>query len=77
MTIETKFKEDDTIYFLRESKVLKNIVRGIKIERTKKGTKYVNEIIYLCGEDENERQVYLKVPEEIAFKSKEELIKSL
>lgn len=77
MTIETKFKEGDTIFFLKESKVLQNIVRGIKIERRKKEKGYVNEIVYLCNSDEAETLVHIKVPEEIAFKSKQDLISSL
>lgn len=33
MTIATKFKEGDSIWFIHESKAIETVVRGMKIER--------------------------------------------
>lgn len=75
MTIETKFNEKDQIFFLHNGKVVTSIVRGLTVEKQAKYTGPV--ITYLCNENEAEKQVFIKVLETSAFKSKEELLKSL
>jgi hypothetical protein len=79
MTIELKFKEGDTIWFILNSKALENIVRGIKIERKQMPISAVieQEIIYLCAKEDAGRTVYVKVNEKEAFPTKEALLQSL
>ena len=69
MTIETKFKEGDTIWFIHESKAIETSVCGIKIDRRpiKGSVKIEQEIIYLCSKDKYESQVFIKVDEFKAF----------
>lgn len=76
MTIETKFNRGDKIFFLSPGnpKVISSTVQGFKIELhsiSKNPT-----ITYLCN-GERESNVNVKVEEERAFKTKEELLKSL
>lgn len=76
MTIETKFDEGDTVFFLHNSKVIKSTVQGFKIERLPTKDAHVTTITYLCNSEEGER-VNIKVDEAIAFSTKEKLLKSL
>lgn len=73
MTIETKFNEGYTVFFLNHDKVLDTIVRGFKIERSLGLTT----IIYLCNKEEEKPIISVKVPEEKCFISKKELLNSL
>jgi hypothetical protein len=84
MTIELKFKETDQIHFLHNDKYCKSVVRGFKIERKPiklQGQNgpitYTTETIYLCNDDDNEMNVFIKISSEKAFSSKEALIQSL
>lgn len=79
MTIEIKFEEGDTIWFIHNSKAIETIVRGIKVERMqlKESDKVRQEITYLCSKDEKEREVLIKVDEKIAYPTKEALLQSL
>jgi hypothetical protein len=79
MTIEIKFEEGDTIWFIHNSKAIETIVRGIKVERMqlKESDKVRQEITYLCSKDEKEREVLIKVDEKIAYPTKEALLRSL
>lgn len=72
MTIETKFDKGDLIFFIENRKCCSSIIRRIKIDVSLLFT----EIIYLCNSDNN-GTVYIKVSEINAFKSKDELLKSL
>lgn len=77
MKIETKFDEGDTIFFLHNKKVLKSVVQGFKVERLpKNGKDHKTEITYLCN-SESDQLVNLKVSEQDAYASKEQLLKSL
>lgn len=79
MTIEVKFKEGDTLWFIFNSKAIETVVRGVKIERRqKKDSKEVDqEIIYLCHRDKTEHIVLVKVDEKNSFPTKEALLQSL
>lgn len=77
MKIETKFKENDRVFFLYNTKVVDSIVNGFKIERLPNGLcGHKTTITYLCNK-EPDAKVNIKVDEENAFPSKEELLKSL
>lgn len=77
MTIVTKFQENDKVFFLHNSKVIDSIVRGFKIERLPNGLDGHNTLItYFCAR-EPELKVSVKVEEENAFPTKEDLLKSL
>lgn len=74
MKIELQFNEGDKIFFIHDKKCLDSTVRGVKIEILN-GKK---EVTYLCRKDNDvDKLVHLKVKEEDAFKSKEELLNSL
>ena len=73
MKIETKLNENDAVFFISNKKVVDSIVRGVTIERLHKKTT----ITYLCNKDKGEQRIHIKVEEEDAFRSKEELLKSL
>lgn len=79
MTIETKFKETDTIWFIHNSKAFETIVRGIKIDRrqSKESTDIIQEITYLCSIEGNQTLVLVKVDEKQAYATKEALLQSL
>lgn len=76
MTIETKFEVYDEIFFISNKKVCKSQVRGIKIEVTSCPQEISTSIIYLCNDDADAR-VHLKVDENDAFKTKQNLLESL
>jgi hypothetical protein len=72
MKIETLLNINDAVFFLHERKVVASKVQSVKIEANGKGC----EVVYLCN-DEPDKNVNIKVEEKHAFKSKEELLKSL
>lgn len=73
MKIETSLNVNDDIFFLNERKVISSKVRGIKIEVD---NKKIAKVVYLCNQ-EKDQHVNLKVEQDCAFKSKEDLIQSL
>lgn len=85
MTIKTKYDVGATIFFLHDNKVIETIIRCIKIDNKQINAEgfVKQEITYLCKADEPDwagnitDRVHLKVLEEHAFPSKEELLKSL
>jgi hypothetical protein len=79
MTIELKFKEGDTVWFIHNLKAIETVVRGIKIERRqmKDSAEVVQEIIYLCSRDNKDLIVLIKVNENSAHPTKEALLQSL
>lgn len=80
MIIETKFKEGDTIWFIHNSKAIETIVKGIKIDRHQSKAdpeNIIQEITYLCGKNENETIVLIKVDEKQAYPTKDALLQSL
>lgn len=79
MTIEVKFKEGDTLWFIFDSKAIETVVRGVKIERRQKkdSEEVEQEIIYLCLRDNIEHRVFVKVDEKNSFPTKEALLQSL
>lgn len=77
MKIETKFKEGDKIFFISDAKkVVSTTVQGFIIERLPKKDEMRTSIIYLCNSEAGSN-VNLRVNEEMAFVSKDELIQSL
>lgn len=76
MVIETKYEVYDKIHFLSNNKACFSIVRGIKTHTTSCPQEIDTEITYLCNDDDDAK-VFIKVLESDAFKSKEELLKSL
>lgn len=72
MKFETKFNQEDEIFFIENKKCCSSIVRGIKIEILPGHTA----VTYLCNKD-GDAQVRIKVDESDAFKTKEALLKSL
>lgn len=79
MTIETKFKEEDTIWFIHNSKAIETIVKGIKIDRHQSKVApeiIIQEITYLCSK-EKEPIVLIRVDEKQAYPTKEALLQSL
>lgn len=79
MTIDVKFKEGDTLWFIFDSKAIETVVRGVKIERRQKkdSEEVEQEIIYLCLRDNIEHRVFVKVDEKNSFPTKEALLQSL
>jgi len=79
MTIELKFKEGDTVWFIHNLKAIETVVRGVKIERRqmKDSAEIVQEIIYLCSRDNKDLIVLIKVNENSAYPTKEALLQSL
>lgn len=73
MEIKTKLNIGDEIFFIGSRKIVSSKVQRIKVETFGKKV----EITYLCNEDDTQKQVYLKVDETDAYKSKQELIKTL
>lgn len=77
MTIETRFNEGDKIFFISNKKAIESVVREIKIHRLQNEKDvYHNQVLYLCNKDGN-ALVNIKVEEDDAFASKEDLLKSL
>lgn len=74
MTIETRFNEGDKIFFINvhTMKVVESTVRGYKIE----ALNGVTEITWLFN-DEPDKNVNGKVQDKFAYKTKEELLKSI
>ena len=77
MKIETKFNIGDSIFFIptlsiKKVRIIQSRIQGIKIDILH------NErlVTYLCNE-EADKQINLKVFEEDAFKTKEELLATL
>lgn len=79
MTIETKFRENDIIWFIHNSKAIETVVRGLKVDRRqlKDSTDVIQEITYLCSKDGKETIVLIKVNEDQAYPTKEALLQSL
>lgn len=73
MDIKTRLNLGEDIFFLNEAKVIQSIVRGMLIFVEQDGSVLVK---YLCNKDPDQR-VNIKVSEDIAFKTKTALIKSL
>lgn len=76
MNLETKFDVYDKVFFLHNNKMCTSVVKGIKIDITSCPIEIATEVTYLCS-DNNDAQVFIKVPEETAYSSKEELLQSL
>lgn len=86
MTIETKFKEGDEIFFIHNARVCCTVCRGFSVERRAEKEKpimpadavvYKTKIVYFGCQSPEETQVFIKVEEENAFGTKEALIQSL
>lgn len=80
MEIKTKFQPLDQIYFIANNKkVIMSTVQGVKVEvrEREKGsnTSWETDICYLCNDERS--NVNIRVNENDAFESKEELLKSL
>lgn len=75
MELKTKFNREDEIWFLANNKAISSFIIGIKIEVWGDGP----QIVYNCHPDKEDKKphVYLKVEEERAFASKQELLNSL
>lgn len=76
MTIETKYNMYDDIFFLSNKKACQSKIRGMKITVNSSPIEIINDIVYLCNTD-SDSNVFIKVSEQDAFKTKEELLKSL
>lgn len=74
MTIETRFKEGDAIFFINSHtmKVVESIVRGYKIECLHGET----EITWLYN-NEVDQKVNGKISDKFAYPNREELLKSI
>jgi hypothetical protein len=72
MKIETKLNFGDKVFFLFENKVISSKVQRIKIEVAGDSV----EVVYVCN-NEDDKQVGIKVVEKFAFKTKQQLIESL
>lgn len=72
MKIETKFNQEDEIFFIENKKCCSSIVRGIRVDILPEHTA----ITYLCNKG-GDNKVMCKVGEPDAFKTKENLLKSL
>lgn len=72
MNIETKFNIGDAIYFIGNKKCVASTVRCLEIYVKASSTN----VVYLCNKEPNQN-VNIKVDECDAFKSKDELVKSL
>jgi len=76
MTIETKFDISDKIFFISNKKSHSSIIRGIKVDVAFCPIETNIKITYLCNEDSDAR-VHIKIEEEDAYKTKEELLQSI
>lgn len=72
MKLETKFNAGDTVFYIHDAHVVETIVRGFKIERLDG----VTTVTYLCNDDATAK-VHLKVNEDKAYPTKQELLNSL
>jgi len=77
MKIATKLNLYDDIFFIHNKKAIKSTVKGIKIEISSNNIEHNIDVIYLCGVSDDHKLVAIKCDEIDAFKTKEELIKSL
>ena len=74
MSNNLKFKIGDTIFFLHNKKVLSTIIREIVVHYSVKG----KDVKYLCASETNKSSiVMLKIDEQDAFSTKQELLDSL
>ena len=78
MEIKTKFEVYDKVFFIHNKKVCDSVVKGIKVEVSSSPIEISTSVTYLCNKEPDHKMlVCIKVEEEDAFKSKEELLKSL
>jgi hypothetical protein len=73
MSNNLKFKIGNEIFFLHNKKVLTTIVREITIHYSSKG----KTVTYLCSKEDKGSIVMLKIDENDAFATKQELLDSL
>lgn len=77
MDINTKFECYEEIWFISNKKAISSKVKDIKIDvKSISGIEIATNILYVCNEDSTSN-IEIKVSEEDAFKTKEELLKSL
>lgn len=73
MELKTKLDIGNEAFFISNSKIVSSTIKKIKIEAEAESI----EITYLCNKNDDPPQLWVKVDEKNAFKSKKLLIDSL